>query len=71
MTNTVIPKLLTPEEAAAIIGVKVTTLGVWRATRRYDLPYVKAGHLVKYRQQDIADFLERRTITPRATAAKG
>lgn len=66
-----LPRLLTPEEAAAIIGVKVTTLGVWRATQRYDLKYVKAGHLVKYRESDIADFLESRTRTPKPTVERG
>lgn len=66
-----IEKLFTPEEAAIILGVKETTLGVWRATQRYNLKYVKVGHLVRYRKQDIVDFLESRVQTPKPTAVRG
>ena len=70
-TTTAIPKLLTPKEAGAILGVKASTLAIWRATSRYDLPYVKCGHLVRYREEDLFDFLDRRRHTPKATAVRG
>ncbi len=56
----VLPKLLKPAEVADILGVDVETLNVWRCTRRYDLPYVKTGRLVRYRPADVAAFIEAR-----------
>ena len=55
-------KLLTPEETAEILGVKVDTLCYWRCTGRYHLPFVKSGRLVRYRPRDIQDFIERRLV---------
>ncbi len=54
--------LFTNEEAASYLGVAPNSLAVWRATKRYALPYVKVGRLVKYRQKDLDAFLESRTI---------
>ena len=55
------PKLLTPAQVADILGVNVETLNTWRATNRYDLPYIKAGRLVRYRSSDLNAFIEART----------
>jgi hypothetical protein len=49
------------KQAAKALGVKPTTLAVWRSTGRYHLPYLKVGRLVKYRVSDLAEFLARRT----------
>lgn len=54
--------LLTPRQVAEILGVTVETLNVWRATKRYNLPYTKIGHLVRYRSQDVEAFIQERTI---------
>ena len=62
--------LLTPEQAASILGVTAGTLNVWRATRRYPLPYVKIGRKVMYRAQDIEDFAQSRTVSPVVTEGK-
>jgi predicted DNA-binding transcriptional regulator AlpA len=59
-----INRLLPPDEAATLIGVTPGTLQVWRSTNRYPLKYVKSGRLVRYRLEDILDFIESRTITP-------
>lgn len=56
-----VSSMLTPEEAAARIGVKPSTLGIWRCTGRYNLPFVKSGSLVRYRDADVERFIERRT----------
>lgn len=53
-------RLLTPSEVAEMLGVSVETLNVWRATRRYPLPYVKAGRLVRYRPSDVQNFINSR-----------
>jgi excisionase family DNA binding protein len=54
--------LLSNQEAAEYIGVSPNTLEVWRCTKRYDLPYIKVGRIVKYRREALDAFLESRTI---------
>jgi excisionase family DNA binding protein len=54
-------RLLTPAEVANILGVSVETLNVWRATKRYPLPYVKSGRLVRYKLSDLEKFIDDRT----------
>ncbi|WP_334180713.1 helix-turn-helix domain-containing protein [Pseudomonas nitroreducens] len=55
------PVQIDDKQAAEALGVKRTTLAVWRSTGRYCLPYLKVGRLVKYRISDLAEFLARRT----------
>ena len=50
------------DEAANYIGVKPGTLAVWRSTKRYKIPFIKVGRLVKYRKSDLDDFLEKQTV---------
>jgi excisionase family DNA binding protein len=54
--------LLTRKEAAEILGVKPETLTVWKSRRRYNLPVVKVGRLVRYRYDDLMAFIARRTV---------
>jgi len=56
-------KLLTQEQAAELLGVLPKTLQAWRTTQRYPLKFVKVGRCVRYRPQDLADFIEKRTFT--------
>jgi hypothetical protein len=63
----IIPELLTEEETARALGVQCSTLATWRCTRRYNLPYVKAGRLVRYRAKDVAAFIESRLVGGVAT----
>lgn len=56
--------LLTPKQTAERIGVKVSTLAVWRCTQRYDLPYHKVGRCIRYRPQDVDAFIERVRVNP-------
>jgi len=55
--------LLTPEQVSTALGVNTHTLAVWRCTGRYNLPYIKAGRLVRYKESDISAFIERSTKT--------
>ena len=64
MASSIVPRLLTEVEAAAALGLSPATLAVWRCTRRYDLPYVKCGRLVRYREVDLAAFISQRLIEP-------
>ena len=50
--------LLTETQAAELLGLRPTTLQVWRSTRRYPLAYVKCGRLVRYRKSAIEAFIE-------------
>lgn len=56
--------LLTRKQAAEFLGVKEHTLAVWACNKRYTLPYVKVGRLVKYRYSDLLNFIEQRTHNP-------
>lgn len=55
-------ELLSADQAAEFLGVSAGTLAVWRSTKRYSLPFVKMGHLVRYRQSDLSDFIVRRVV---------
>jgi excisionase family DNA binding protein len=46
-------------EAADYLGITYHTLAVWKCTKRYALPYVKVGRLVKYRRSDLEAFIEK------------
>lgn len=50
------------DEAAQYLGIKPRTLEVWRSTKRYSIPYVKVGGLVRYRLESLDKFLESRTV---------
>lgn len=51
-------RLLSRKDAAKVLGVTEGTLAVWACTKRYNLPMVKIGRLVKYRYQDLLNFIE-------------
>ena len=53
--------LLTRAQAAKFLGVQEHTLAVWACSRRYNLPYVKIGRLVKYRYSDLLAFVDEQT----------
>lgn len=50
--------LLTEDEAAALLKVQPATLATWRVRGRPNLPFVRVGRCVRYRQQDISAFIE-------------
>jgi excisionase family DNA binding protein len=62
MRGVAIEPLIAPHEAAQILGIEVTTLEKWRCTKRYGLPFVKVGRLVRYRVGDIEAFIASRTV---------
>lgn len=51
------PKLLTPAQVSEVLGICQGTLNNWRATKRVVLPYVKIGTAIRYREEDIAAFI--------------
>lgn len=54
--------LLTPCQASELLQVPVNTLQMWRSTRKVPLPFCKLGGHVRYRREDIAEFLDRNTL---------
>ncbi|MGD0282260.1 MAG: helix-turn-helix domain-containing protein [Dissulfurispiraceae bacterium] len=51
-----IKKPFTPKELAAYLNVKVHTVYVWVHLKK--IPYCKAGHLLRFWQEDINNWLK-------------
>ena len=56
-------ELLTPAQAARLLGLKEQTLAVWRSAHRYGLAYHKIGRRVMYRRADLDNWLATRRVT--------
>lgn len=54
-------QLYTPTQVSQTLGVSVKTLEKWRWERR-NLPYVKLGAAVRYRESDLEAWLDGHTI---------
>ena len=55
--------LLTPEEAAALLRVPVSWM--YQHTRRRSLdriPFIKVGHYVRFREEDLLGYINRRMV---------
>jgi hypothetical protein len=64
MATALFPSPLVDEKRAAeILGITPGTLSVWRCVRRYSLPYTKIGRAVRYRIEDLEQFIRSRTVT--------
>jgi hypothetical protein len=59
------PELVTPEEAAKFLGLKVATLATWRCRRRYNLAFVRVGANIMYDMRDLIAFIESRRVVRR------
>lgn len=53
-------QLLNSEQVSHILGVSVSTLAQWRFHKRYNLPYIKSGRLIRYKTEDVQAFIESR-----------
>lgn len=53
--------LMTTSQVAKRLGVEEETLINWRYKGRTDLPFVRVGRLVRYRPEDVEQFIERNT----------
>jgi predicted DNA-binding transcriptional regulator AlpA len=60
-----LPRYVTENEAAAVLGVSRGTLSNWRSERRGP-PYVKlgGGRVVRYKLSEIEAFAEAYRVTP-------
>lgn len=55
--------LLTPEQAARLLGISVRTLAAWRSTGRQALPYIRCGGRIRYQRSALSDWLSRQKST--------
>ncbi len=56
-------RLLTPEEAAELLQVPVSWM--YQHTRRRSMdriPFVKVGHYVRFREEDLLSYINRRMV---------
>lgn len=53
-------ELMTPAQAATLLGVSTKTLATWRSTGRYSVPYIKVGSRVRYPRKQLNDWLSAR-----------
>ncbi len=60
---------LYPEQAAEYLGVKKSTLAVWRCSKRFNIPYYKIGSKIFYKEADLKNFIESRRVTFNVTPA--
>lgn len=60
-------ELVDEKKAAHHLSIAPGTLSVWRSTGRYKIPFIKVGHLVRYRISDLDAWLESRVRTNGAT----
>ncbi|WP_281775882.1 helix-turn-helix domain-containing protein, partial [Bifidobacterium ruminantium] len=54
-------RLYTPAQVSQMLGVSVKTLEKWRWERR-NLPYVKLGAAVRYRESDLERWIDDHTV---------
>jgi hypothetical protein len=62
-----LPKVINEYEAAKFLSKSVQSLRNERH-RRVGCPYIKMGRSVRYRVNDLLDYIEKRRIDPQASA---
>jgi hypothetical protein len=62
--------LLSDREAAEYLRLKPATLRTWRSTHAVDVPHIKIGGRVFYRQPDLDQFLESCARRPAGTQSR-
>jgi excisionase family DNA binding protein len=67
----VVTEFLNTQEAATLLGLKPQTLHLWRSAGRYNLPFVRLGRAVRYRREDIEQFVASCRVVPAGEAATG
>lgn len=54
--------LLDRKTAAKYLGISPGTLAVWDCTKRYDLKPLKVGRSVRYKKQELDNFIQRQSM---------
>lgn len=63
--------LLTPEQAALVLGLSAKTLATWRSTGRHSLPFIRCGARIRYHRNDLAQWLNSRQRTIATDTTQG
>ena len=56
------PELMSPRQLEEATGIPVST----QASKRFEgdwIPFVKMGHVVRYRKKDVLDYINQRTFS--------
>jgi hypothetical protein len=56
-------KLLTPKQVAAQLGVSVDWVQAHATRKRPRIDHVRAGKLIRFTPQQVADFIRRQAVT--------
>lgn len=67
MNNT---KLLSQADVAKILGSTVQSLNTLRHQGRLDIPYLKFGNRIRYREEDIEQWIESNIVNHKTTGDK-
>lgn len=54
---------MTSSEVAALLKLKSQTLAKWRCTKSVELPYLKLGNRVLYKESDVSKFIKENEIS--------
>jgi len=58
-------RLLSTQEVADLLGVKLSTIYQW--THQGFIPHVKLGKFVRFKESEIAKWIEKREVAGRTT----
>ena len=58
-----LPELSTCAQLAKVLQITTAALAQDRY-RGYGIPYIKMGRRIRYRRQDVIDYLERNSVVP-------
>ena len=67
MNNT---KLLSQADVAKILGSTVPSLNTLRHQGRLDIPYIKFGNRIRYREEDIEQWIESNIVNHKTSGVK-
>lgn len=67
MNNT---KLLSQADVAKILGSTVPSLNTLRHQGRLDIPYIKFGNRIRYREEDIEQWIKSNIVNHKTTGDK-
>lgn len=63
--------LITPEQAALVLGLSAKTLATWRSTGRHSLPFIRCGARIRYCRTDLIQWLHSRQRTIASDTTQG
>jgi excisionase family DNA binding protein len=56
--------MLTTKEAAEFLGIRPSTLNVWRSSGTVNVPYIRVGTAIRYRLSDLEEYVSKRRVMP-------